>query len=111
MNYTEDELVTLLYHLAEKIDDEYRSVTKDNDRGYNLVFNNREAILDGSFFKPSEPEATVPLTFLYLERKLGWIKFCELTGVNEYAKNEGYEFSDTEIFYIPESKVEEYNLI
>jgi len=45
MDYTEDELITLLYHLAEKIDDE------------------------------------------------------------------GYEFSDTEIFYIPESKVEEYNLI
>lgn len=56
-------------------------------------------------------EETYPFLYSFLRRKLDWEKFCELTGVSYYAKNEGYEIKDYEVFEITESKAKEYGLL
>jgi len=58
-----------------------------------------------------EPEKTLPFTSYSLQFVLGWEKFCDLTGISYYAKREGFEVKDSEIFNIPESKAKEFNLI
>lgn len=55
-------------------------------------------------------EKTIPVTFSTLQRKLGWEKFCDVTGTDYYCKNEGYEIKDSEIFQISKSIVDEYGL-
>lgn len=59
----------------------------------------------------TEPEKTLPFTSYSLQFVLGWEGFCDLTGVSYYAKKEGFEVKDSEIFNIPESKAKEFNLI
>ena len=56
-------------------------------------------------------EDKISFTYSFLRRKLDWTDFCELTGTNEWAKKEGREFKDDEIFYIIESKAKQFNLI
>lgn len=56
-------------------------------------------------------EDKVSFTYSFLMRKLSWEKFCDLTGTNEWAKNEGAEFNDNDIYYVIESKAKEFNLI
>lgn len=56
-------------------------------------------------------EDKISFTYSFLRRKLEWEKFCDLTGTNYYARNEGYEINDTDIFYITESKAKQFNLI
>ena len=56
-------------------------------------------------------EDKVSFTYSFLRRKLDWMDFCELTGTNEWAKKEGREFKDDEIFYTTESKAKQFNLI
>jgi hypothetical protein len=98
--------------LEEKLRDAYRA---GRTRGlHNSYF---DAPLDedeyiGSLKKSEElVEEKISFTFSFLMRKLDWEKFCDLTGTDYYAKNEGYEFKDNEIFYISESKAKEFNLI
>jgi hypothetical protein len=55
-------------------------------------------------------EPTEPYTFAHLNRKLGWDKFCELTGTNEWCRNEGFVIEPNEIFYIKVSDVNKYLL-
>lgn len=59
----------------------------------------------------TEPEEEISFTYSFLRRKLDWMKFCELTGTNEYCRKEGREIEDSDIFYITESKAKEYNLL
>lgn len=56
-------------------------------------------------------EDKISFTYSFLRRKLDWEQFCDLTGTNEWAKNEGVEFKDTDIYYITESKAKQFNLI
>jgi len=56
-------------------------------------------------------EDKISFTYSFLRRKLEWEKFCDLTGTNFYARNEGFEFKDSEIYYITESKAKQLNLI
>ena len=56
-------------------------------------------------------EDKISLTYSFLRRKLDWEAFCDLTGIDYYAKANGYEIKDSEIFEITESKAKQYNLI
>ena len=60
---------------------------------------------------PEPEEETIPLTYAYLSMKLGWEDFCLLTGTNIYAKREGHTIENSEIFHIPLSKAERFNLL
>jgi len=60
---------------------------------------------------PEPKEEEIPFSYSFLRRKLEWEQFCDLTGVGYYARNEGYEIKDSEIFEITESKAKQYNLI
>lgn len=56
-------------------------------------------------------EPKVSFTYSFLRRKLNWEQFCDLTGISYYAKANGFEIKDNEIFYFTESKAKEFNLI
>lgn len=56
-------------------------------------------------------EEEIPMSYAFLRRKLDWEDFCILTGTSVYAKREGYEIKDSEMFYIAESKAKQFNLI
>lgn len=56
-------------------------------------------------------EDKISFTYSFLRRKIDWEQFCELTGINYYAKANGYEVKDDEVFYITESKAKQFNLI
>ena len=57
---------------------------------------------------PKVEEKTIPLTAGYLLKKLDWEEFCDLTGIDYYAKREGRIIKDDEVFHIPESKVKQF---
>jgi len=56
-------------------------------------------------------ENKIPFTYSYLQIKLDWEKFCDLTGIDYYAKANGYQIEDTEIFYVTETKARKFNLL
>lgn len=75
-----------------------------------------DAPLDEDEYIDSLKEAVIEdekisFTYSFLRRKIDWEEFCDLTGVDYYAKREGYEIKDSEIFEISESKAKELGLI
>jgi len=66
---------------------------------------------DTNFFEEKEKEEEIAFTFDFLNRKLDWGDFCDITGVSYYAKKEGHIFELTEIFKIKKSVAKTYNLI
>jgi hypothetical protein len=56
-------------------------------------------------------EDKISFTYSFLCRKMDWGEFCNLTGIDYYARNNGWEIKDNEIFYITESKAKQFNLI
>lgn len=50
-------------------------------------------------------------SYSFLSRKLGWLGFCELTGISEWAKKGGYDPQPNDLFYIEESKARKFNLL
>lgn len=56
-------------------------------------------------------EDKISFTYSFLRRKIDWEQFCDLTGIDYYAKAKGYEVKDDEVFYIAESKAKQFNLI
>lgn len=100
--YTKEDLVKLV----DMIDDAYRPYTSDNTKGAEIL----EDFFEHSFRKPIVEEK-VSFTYDFLRRKLDWTDFCDLTGIHYYAKAEGYEIKDSEIFYVTESKAKEYGLL
>ena len=62
--------------------------------------------------KPKEVEEDlISFTYSFLRRKLDWVEFCVLTGVNYYARSEGYEIKDNEVFEILESDAIKFGLL
>jgi len=59
----------------------------------------------------SKEEEKIPFSYGFLRRKLDWEDFCDLTGVDYYAKRNGFVIEDNETFEISESKAKEFNLI
>jgi hypothetical protein len=58
-----------------------------------------------------EKEETVPVTFYSIKNKCGWSRYCDVTGGNHYALNEGYAPDDRDIFDIKISHARELGLI
>lgn len=104
--YTRNEVEVLLRSLADKIDESYRPYTFSNDEGWRLVEN---FILEMDEVEKIEEE-TIPITYSTLKRKIEWNELHEIIHVGYYALREGFEIKDTEIFHIPLSVVEKYNL-
>lgn len=67
--------------------------------------------LQNFHFDKEVEEDKISFTYSFLRRKIDWEKFCDLTGIDYYAKANGWEVKDTEIFYITESQAKKYNLL
>ena len=108
------DVLTLLHNFAEQVDEEYYSngYQASTENGVDIAQNtlNQEGWLFKSFVEESN-EKTFPFTYATLTRKLDWETFCGITGVSYYAKNEGFQFDDREIFEIKESIAKKYHLI
>lgn len=59
--------------------------------------------------EPKE-EKDVPVLFYTIKNKIGWGKWCDVTGGNHWALNEGYSPSDNEVFYCTQSQAEELGI-
>lgn len=46
----------------------------------------------------AEGEKTIPISYGVIKASFGWSRFCEVTGGNPYAINEGYDPDDRELF-------------
>ena len=103
MKYTKDDLRKAYEQGAKDYYISYRSLTEF------LRYDAKEYI-DIINLPPVE-EDKISFTYSFLSRKLDWEKFCDLTGTNEWAKNEGAEFNDNDIYYVTESKAKQFNLI
>lgn len=103
MNYTEEDL----RKLAGLIDDAYRGVTRDNTKADEII---EDFILNGLKETVVEEEE-ISFSYSFLRRKIEWEEFCDLTGIDYYAKANGYEIKDDDIFRIKESKAKQFNLI
>ena len=95
--YTEEDLRTL----ASLIDDAYRPYTSNNVEGQDVVENFIKGII------PKTEENKIPMTYGFLRSRISWEKFCDITGIDYYAKKEGYTIEDDEIFYLTESQVKD----
>lgn len=58
-----------------------------------------------------EEEENIPILFYTIKNKIGWGKWCDVTGGNHYALNEGYSPSDNEVFYCTESQAKKLDII
>lgn len=103
MEYTKDDLRKAYEQGAKDYCRSYRSLTEF------LRYDVKEYI-DIINLPPVE-EDKISFTYSFLSQKLGWSKFCDLTETNEWAKNEGAEFNDNDIYYITELKAKQFNLI
>jgi hypothetical protein len=56
-------------------------------------------------------EEKIPLTFAYLKSKLDWSDICDVTGLDYYCLNNGYEIKSYEVFNIDKIIAKQYNLI
>lgn len=56
-------------------------------------------------------EEIIGFTYSFLRRKLGWEEFCDVTGVDYYARMNGYEIEDNELFKLTTSQAKKYDLI
>lgn len=54
---------------------------------------------------------TIPITFGLIRAKCGWGEFCDVTGGNHWAINEGWEPSDREIIDVKIKHAKELGLI
>ena len=95
--YTEEDLRIL----ASIIDDAYRPYTSNNVEGQDVVSNFIKGII------PKTEENKIPMTYGFLRSRISWEKFCDITGIDYYAKKEGYEIKDDEIFYLTESQIKD----
>lgn len=100
--YTEEDL----RKLVEKIDDSYRGATRNNSNGWEIL---EDFLKNG--FKEEVEEETVSFTYSFLRRKLDWIEFCDITGIDYYATRNGFEIKDHETFEIKESIAKQYGLL
>jgi hypothetical protein len=101
--YTEEDLRVL----ASLIDDAYRPYTSNNVEGFDVV----ENFIKGIVPKKEVKDEKISFTYSFLRRILNWEEFCNLTGVDYYAKREGYEIKDNEVFEISELKAKKIGLI
>ena len=105
MKYTEEDLKEKTLQAMIAVMQEYSfhnesTVLEFHKEWYNDNF--KESVVE---------EDKISFTYSFLRRKLDWLEICELTGLSEYCRAEGYEIKDDEVFYITESKAKQFNLI
>ncbi len=104
---TKQELYEKVMHYAHLLEDSLSyDETEEGKRWGKLV----NKLQDFEFDKEVE-EDKISFTYSFLRRKIDWMQFCELTGTNEWAINEGAEFKDSDIYYLTESQAKKYNLL
>ena len=59
----------------------------------------------------TKEEKDIPVTFFQIKNNIGWSEWCNVTGGNHYALNEGYSPSDSEVFYCTRSQAIELGII
>ncbi|MCP4521018.1 MAG: hypothetical protein GY827_04880 [Cytophagales bacterium] len=67
----------------------------------------REGYVDSLENPIVEEPKDIPITYYQIKKYVGWSKFCDVTGGNQYAINEFGEPDLTEIYYIKESQANE----
>ena len=103
---TKEELYEKVMYYAHLLEDRLGYDESKDGRNWGKLVNKLQGF---SFVDVKEDK--ISFTYSFLRRKLDWLEFCELTGTNEWAKNEGAEFRDNDIYYITESKAKQFNLI
>jgi hypothetical protein len=91
-----------LLSIVKDIDHLYQFDTEINTKGQQWLDRNWESLQSGEFFEEPE-EKTIPFTKAHLVRKLGWNKFCEITGIDYWCESERGVIEDEEIFRIKQS--------
>lgn len=59
----------------------------------------------------AKEEKNIPVTFFQIKNNIGWSEWCDVTGGNHYALNEGYSPSDSEVFYCTKSQAIKLGII
>ena len=72
-----------------------------------VTFGFKTALFEEKGIIPKTEENKIPITYGFLRSKISWEKFCDITGIDYYAKKEGYIIEDPEIFYLTESQVKD----
>lgn len=82
----------------------------DSDRwGNQSIQPDEDQYINSMLFDAQEEEKDIPVTYYQIRTTCGWSKWCDITGSNNYALNEGYEPKDSEIFYITKSQAKKLN--
>ena len=102
--YTEEDVKNLTLNAMISVMQEYSfhnesTVVKFHEEWVNEY-------IESSNPQPKE-ENKIPMTYGFLRNRISWEKFCDITGIDYYAKREGYEIKDDEIFYFTESQVKD----
>lgn len=104
---TKQELYEKVMHYAHLLEDRLDYNETKAGKKWGILVNKLQ---DFHFDKEGE-EDKISFTYSFLRRKIDWEEFCDLTGIDYYAKANGWEVKDTEIFYITESQAKKYNLL
>lgn len=106
-----------VYDVAKKIDVEIDDAVAEkviarlnstSDANYGITWDTLEAAIE---VVAEEQEDEMPFTFWTIQKTVGWDRFCDVTGGNHYALNEGLRPNDNEIFWVKESHAKELGFI
>lgn len=86
--------------------DEVLSCLDDDMLWKNLSDENKKMI-----DKMMDDDKTVPITYYQIREQVGWSQYCDVTGGNHYALNEGYSPADHEVFHVKKKHARELGLI
>lgn len=105
---TNQELYEKVMHYAHLLEDRLSYDETEEGREWGKLVNKLQEF---NFDKAVIEEDKISFTYSFLRRKIDWEQFCNLTGIDYYAKANGYQINDNEVFYIAESKAKKLNLI
>lgn len=81
-------------------------LNEDGFDGYNI-----ESIEIINCDSEPEEEKDIPVLFFTIKNDIGWSEWCDITGGNHYALNEGYSPSLNEVFYCTKSQAEQLGIL
>jgi len=106
--YTIEEVLIIVSQVFAK------TATNYNEKCPNFSFYNHKAsnFLEDYFEpEPIKEEKDIPITWYQIRTKCEWIKFCDVTGTDYYAKKEGWDPKDNDIIYFTKTQAEKLHLI
>lgn len=127
LNLSKEDLTGVIIRL-EELESETKTYTEEDLRlafrtgatEYSTSFTNLHSFLkngreEDKYIESLNPqpkeEKNIPITFFQIKNNIGWSKWCDVTGGNHYALNEGYSPSDSEVFYCTRSQAIELGII